>query len=96
MLDTAGVVGFTAFAGWVYVLRSVLLRLLFILVTVVVKTHLNNVNLKMLNNLKLTVLAFMFNLRPASPPVSMVLVVITIVTTTDYVRTTNKLSLVIG
>lgn len=75
---------------------SVVLRLTFMLATVVVKTHLNNVKLKMVKNIKLTVLAFMFNLRPATPPVSIVLVVTTIVSTTSYVRTTKKLSCVMG
>lgn len=66
------------------------------LITVVMNTHLKNVKLKIVKNINLTVLAFIFKLRPATPPVSIVLVVITIVSTTSYVRTTNKLSCVIG
>lgn len=76
--------------------RPVVLRLTFILATVVVNTHLKNVKLNIVKNIKLTVLAFIFNLRPATPPVSIVLVVTTIVSTTSYVRTTKKLSCVIG
>lgn len=66
-----------------------------VLVYLFCNTEGNNVTLNLLNNVNLIVLIFIFRLRPNGPPISIVLIVVTIITTSTALRTSNNLSIVL-